>query len=274
MQPNAIVPAQSAQNNDITLTNPEQIDEFFERAETLIEKVGHVDNQSVIRMLNNATKKQIEEQNKAWVYLPQNSPLAMANEYQTFLLRLIENGGLINSCDFCERAMESCKLMKSTTLSGSLNTLLNVTLTTRRKEFEEKFEAHRRRHIEQREDTSVRGLTFVAYGVYLNVISSMVPGVSVHIPVYALVLSTLGVIGNHLSTEYRDYDERMHGAAHVVDRVVSSSGLRYCWNTLVTLTEKTSIALADRVNQYMAEQPADKNFTLPSAKPAAKKLTY
>jgi hypothetical protein len=239
------------------MLQPEQ--SYESRANT----IQNPDIQFVVHTLNVEVDKLIENQKKAFMYLPSNSPESIARCYKEFFERLMEESTQIDTCYFCDEAIERSKTLSSGTLVSTLQSTLRKILEEKGPEFRINFNQNRRRHIDARQDLSVKFLTFASYSVYINVISSMTQ-FGPRMPAYVIPLAVLGSIVNHITTEYASLDDMLRGARSVGERVINNANIVTYFNGLYRLTDRAAAVVNRQVNRLLDQGGEDPLAALPN----------
>jgi hypothetical protein len=225
--------------------------------------IQNSDIQYVVQTLNAEVNKLIEGQQKAFMYLPSNSPDSMARCYKEFFERLMEESTQIDTCYFCDQAIERSKTLGSGTLVSTLQSTLRKILEEKGPEFRTNFNQNRRRHIDARQDLSVKFLTFASYSIYINVITSMTQ-FGPRMPAYVIPLAILGSVVNHMTTEYASLDDMLRGARLVGERVLNNANVVTYFNGLYRLTDKAAAVVNRQVNRLLEQGGEDPLAALPN----------
>lgn len=229
-------------------------DELFSEIAVRVPTVENLENREIILSVSQKVQGVIKAQESAYTFFAANSPKAMVKQYCTFFDSMMHDSSLIDSTEFCFRVKTRAKNLESSTLASAIKSEVDRLLGLNGKRYAEKVEQNRFRRIEQRETITVSAVTLFAYGIFFNVVSSLVPRVETQVPSNVFFTLLIGVMANLLTTGYQNDQEVWGSIQRISDRVVNNVKLGSVYTSMYNLVEGSAVVLSNQVNRMIQAQ--------------------
>ncbi len=219
----------------------------YDQIATLPNRFSLTDNQSAVKAVN-ASLIEFNDLNhiNTIIFGSRKTALSLAQSYAEIVTKLSEQPEETDFFSFINAFKSALSELSDRSLFTRLNTQLEMLSTEHKKRVDEEA---RQQRIRAHQNFAVRCLTVVAYGLYIDTISGMVPMSPVRVPGSAIYLALIGATFSHLTAGYKSKEEDWNGMLTVGDRLLSSSGLRYCYETIPAAVEKLALTVAGNVHR-------------------------
>jgi hypothetical protein len=225
--------------------NIENLELCYAKIEKLKDKFSLKDNQDIIAEVNKSLKNYLDREHlQTIIFGSTGTALSIAKSYGQILAEFSQQAEEVNNADFAKSFLTALNVLNNPILQSELSSTMYIFLLVKQQEAAENARLAR---IRERQNISVQCLTFVAYGIYIDIISSLVPMSPVRIPGMAITFALIGSIASQYTAGYRSQEELYSNLVEMGDRVLSNSGLRYCYQTIPSAVENLALTIARNI---------------------------
>lgn len=227
-------------------SNVETLELWYKEIEKLKEKFSCQDNKDIVIASNMKLKDYLSHQHINSYFLGSTqTAVELAKTYANLLSSFSTEAEDLDPKLFVEALIKVMEPLKDPALKNEISTAVRLCL---HQKYLQKQKVLRKDRLKQRQDFTVQCFTFIAYGIYIDIIAAMVPVSPVRVPFGAMLAAMLAGFAAQYSAGYQSQEELRQGVIEMGDRLFDNSGLHYCYRTVPVLIENVAQTLARNVN--------------------------